>query len=96
MLVYDTQSHEYYVMNDDDGSREMSKENVEDFFKKIKDGSLKAKGGGGVVSQVEKWIVESIRELVVSLRTFMHLSWNLIAVLSVALYVKSATCKLNN
>ena len=71
-MVYDTYTHEYFVFNDDKSSKEVTKENVEDFFDQIKSGALTAKGGSGVVHQIKN----SIQYALVSWFTLVRLYMN--------------------
>ena len=66
VVVYDTQSHEYFVMIDQEEEKlGLTKENVEGFFQKIKDGVLEPKGGNGYAELIQKWIVEMVKFFVV-------------------------------
>ena len=66
VVVYDTQSHEYFVMIEDEKTLELTKDNVEDFFSKIKDGSILPSGGNGFGELIQKMIVDVVKFFVVS------------------------------
>jgi len=62
-------------MVDHEEQRELTKESVQDFFQKIKDGSIEPKGGNGFAEQIYKWIVEMVKFFVVRKSTIFKLNF---------------------
>ena len=54
LVVYIDSTHDFYVMDEEEHPKAMTKTNVEDFFSKISKGELKPKGGSSIKEQAKR------------------------------------------
>ncbi|CAK8684748.1 unnamed protein product [Clavelina lepadiformis] len=91
LVVFDTNSYEFYVMRTEDRKVAMTKQNVLKFFDQIKDGTLSPQGGTGFMQQIKRTFLD-IMHFLLNLFSENPLLASLVIVLPTVLIMGVCIC----